>query len=158
MHYESVKVEKKLIEAVNFKKFVDFFSLTSADVFNELHKPWMDMMIKSKMLSTSLSRSDQFIQATLSKLQTVKEAIVLKSLLSMLHKMHQVHSSPGEFVRKYALLDVVNEFARAERQILVSRIANTLRKEFEESLLLVDQQQGSSSSNNNNNNKVTVSA
>jgi hypothetical protein len=58
----------------------------------------------------------------------------------MLHKMHQVNSSPAEFVRKYALLDVVNEFARAERQILVSRIANTLRKEFEASLLQVGEQ------------------
>jgi hypothetical protein len=134
MHSESAKVEKVLVQPANLKKFVEFFRSASPDVIHELHMPWLDMMYKSRALAVSLSGNDTYVKATLSKLQSVKEAIVLKSLLSMLEKMHKVHPSPAAFVTNYKLLDVVKGFAQAETQIIVSRIANKLRWKFEESL------------------------
>ena len=82
MHYEASKVEMVLVEPTNLKKFVEFFRSASPDVIHELHKPLLDMMFKSELLSAGLSQSETYITATLSKLQSVKEAIVIKSLLS----------------------------------------------------------------------------
>ena len=82
----------------------------------------------------SLSGNDTYIAATLSKLTSIKEPIVLRSLLAMLQKMHQVSERPAAFVRKYKLFDVVLAFEKDAAQVLVARTANKLRFEFEESL------------------------
>lgn len=128
------RVESLLIEPANVAKLVDFFRLASVQTINTVHKPLLDMMSKSRVLSRALGSSGLFVLAIVTRLNS-SEAIVLRSLLRMLQYIHQHHSSPRQLVLDHNLYSIVRRFAQEEGQVLVNQMANRLLRDFQASTL-----------------------
>jgi len=110
-----------------------------------------DMMYTSKELSRSLGiavimlcytssldmiwlllgSSQVFVNALVKRLTTTKEAIVLLSLLRMLHLLFQNHANPKQWINDHNLYSVVREVAQAKGQVLVMSSAKILLRDFQ---------------------------
>ena len=111
----------------------DFFKSLSSQ--SNIHKPVVDMMFKSKLLSRALGVQGRFISCVVTCLQTSSDAIVLRCLLKMLQFMHQYHASARQFVLDYDLYNIVKKIALEEGKVLVNQMANKLLKDFQLSTL-----------------------
>ena len=107
--------------------------MASAQTIHTIHEPLLDMMHTSKELSRSLSCSKTYISALVRRLNSTKEAIVLRSLLKMLQFIYYSHQDPKNLVSEYNLIELVKEFASSEGQILVCNTAKRLLRDFENS-------------------------
>lgn len=117
-----------------FLFFSDFFRTASPQIIRVLHKPFLDMMVKSSILSKALSNSGLYVTSLVKRLCT-SDAIVLRSLLKMVQLLHQYHPNPRQFVLDNDLYNVAKGFAQSEGQVLVHQIANRLLIDFQNSTL-----------------------
>jgi hypothetical protein len=108
----------------------DFFKAAQSQTIQTLHRPLLDMMLKSPELCRALGMSSQFTSVLVKRLRGTDEAIVLRSLLKMLQLMHEAHQTPREWVEANKLISVVEEFAKSERKVLVRQLAKKLLLDF----------------------------
>ena len=99
-----------------------------------LHKPWLDMMTKSKALARALAVSGLYVTSLVKRLEG-SDAMVLRSLLRMLQLLHQHHPFPRQFVLDFNLFAIVRAFALDEKQVLVFQMANRLLRDFQASTI-----------------------
>lgn len=115
----------------NFQLSVaDFFKAAQSQTIQTLHRPLLDMMLKSPELCNALGQAPQFTHVLVKRLRGTDEAIVLRSLLKMLQLMHEAHQTPQEWVETNHLVSVVEEFAKSERKVLVRQLAKKLLLDF----------------------------
>ena len=109
----------------------DFFKDSKPTALHTIHKPLLDMIVKSKEVATALSSSGVFVSAVVRRLNTTREAIVLCSLLRIVQLLHQYHPCPRQLVLDNNLYTIVRRFAQAENQVMVSQLANRLLADFQ---------------------------
>lgn len=108
----------------------EFFKAAQSQTIQTLHRPLLDMMLKSTELCQALGRSVQFTHVLVKRLRETDEAIVLRSLLKMLQLMREAHLAPREWVEANNLISVVEEFAKSEQKVLVRQLAKKLLLDF----------------------------
>lgn len=113
-----------------FLCFEDFFKAAQSQTIHTLHRPLLDMMLKSPELCRALGLSPLFTTVLIERLRGTDEAIVLRSLLKMLQLMFESHHNPKEWVESNKLVELVEEFAKAERKVLVRQLAKKLLLDF----------------------------
>jgi hypothetical protein len=111
-----------------------FFCSSTTESIRPLHKPFLDMMMKSRLLCRGLSRSGQLVAGIVKRLRFA-EAIVLRSLLNMLQLIHQCHATPRQLVLDHDLYCTVRTFALSETRVLVNQIALKLLGDLQASTL-----------------------
>lgn len=87
-----------------------------------IHKPTLDMFIKSTKLCRGLSVKDEFVRSMIAQL-TEADAMVLYSLLKIIELLLLNNPSPNRFASEYDLFKVVNAYAQSESQVLVNEAA-----------------------------------
>mmetsp|Transcript_590 Transcript_590/g.825 ORF Transcript_590/g.825 Transcript_590/m.825 type:complete len:108 (-) Transcript_590:120-443(-) len=92
------------------------------------------MMLKSDDLCTALGASKVFTLTVMKRLKSTGEAIVLRSLLKMLHLMHEFHRTPRVWQEENKLMKLVEEFKLSSKQVLVRQQANKLYSDFQRTL------------------------
>jgi hypothetical protein len=114
----------------------EFFKAAQSQTIHTLHRPLLDMMLKSPELCRALGLSALFTSVLIKRLRGTDEAIVLRSLLKMLQLLHEFHQNSQEWVQANSLVSLVEEFARSERKVLVRQLAKKLLLDFTESAAL----------------------
>ena len=113
--------------------FVDFYKSTSAQTINTVHKPMVDMMLKSKELCRALGQSSVFTSALVKRLKSSSDAIVLRSLLKELQLLFQFHLAQKHWVETNDLIAVVQELSQSDKKVLVKQLAKKLLLDFKDS-------------------------
>jgi len=126
-------VQSLLIEPPNLTHLVNFFRSTSHQTI-EVHKPLLDMMLKSEVLCRHLSSSGLFVSSLVRKIQQA-EPIVLILLLKMVQLLHLNHINPRHLVLDNNFYSVVRSLAKSEEQVLVHQMVNRLLRDFQNSTL-----------------------
>ncbi|KAJ1406860.1 hypothetical protein B484DRAFT_404008, partial [Ochromonadaceae sp. CCMP2298] len=114
-----------------------FFKSVSTQTVHSLHKPLLDMMIKSESLCTALG-GQPFTAALIKRLRATKEAIVLRSLLKMLQLLHEFHLDARAWLTANGLYTLVTELAQS-KQVLVRQQAAKLVLDFAATLESVEE-------------------
>eukprot|EP01035_Chromulina_nebulosa_P021002 gene21002-27215_t len=128
--YDTEYVQSILIQPNNLSKLIEFFRNSSPQTIQTVHKPWLDMMLKSPSLCRALSMSGLFVTALIKRLNQA-EAIVLCSLLKIIQLLHLCHPSSRQFVLDYDLYNIVKKFTKIESQVVVYQVANRLLADFQ---------------------------
>lgn len=82
-------------------------------------------------VNQALGSSPTFILEVMERLHYPK-AVVGKTLLSMLRKIHQHHTTPATLVRDFNLYQIVLKLSQNESQVLVAELAAQLLQDFDE--------------------------
>lgn len=99
------------------------------------HKPFLDMMTNSVLLSKALANSELYVTSLVKRLSTT-DAIVLRSLFKMVQLLHQWHPNPRQFVLDNDLYNVAKGFAESEGQVLLHQMAHRLLVDFQDSTVI----------------------
>ena len=111
----------------------EFFKSAHSQTIHTLHRPLLDMMLKSSELCKALGKISLFTNILIKRLRYTDEAIVLRSLLKMLQLLYEFHENSKIWVESNNLIALVEEFAKTERKVLVRQLARKLLIDFTQS-------------------------
>lgn len=123
---ETAKVEEHLLSSPAFSDaIVQCFNESKADAFENLLEPLQKLLRLSKLVAASLARQSLFERSAV-KLHA-KKPLVRLNLLRVIRSICDANEEEGAtLIRRYYLLDSVQELAKTDQAILVREMANEL--------------------------------
>ncbi|EMC97528.1 hypothetical protein BAUCODRAFT_69016, partial [Baudoinia panamericana UAMH 10762] len=123
---ETSKVEEVLLSTSAFTDaIVQCFNESKTDAFENLLEPLQKLLRLSTGVAASLAQKPLFERCGI-KLHYAKKPLVRLNLLRVLRGICEAHEEKGDLIRKYGLLDSVQELFRSDPAILVREIAKDL--------------------------------
>lgn len=74
------------------------------------------------------------MESLVSRLRS-SDAVVLRTLLKMLRRLHECHPNPRQLVLDFNLYQIVQGFEQLREQVLVQQYASKLLSEFQRTTL-----------------------
>ncbi|KAK4549607.1 hypothetical protein LTR36_004908 [Oleoguttula mirabilis] len=131
---ETAKVEEHLLSSSAFSNaIVQCFNESKADVFENLLEPLQKLLRLSKLVAASLARQSLFERSAV-KLHA-KKPLVRLNLLRVIRSICDANEEEGALIRRYNLLESVQDLAKTDQAILVREMANELVEKCNKSVV-----------------------
>lgn len=132
---ETAKVEEHLLSSSAFSDaIVQCFNESKADAFENLLEPLQKLLRLSKLVAASLARQSLFERSAV-KLHA-KKPLVRLNLLRVIRSICDASEEEGALIRRYGMLESVQELAKTDQAILVREMANELVEKCSKSVAL----------------------
>ncbi|KAK4575115.1 Protein kinase of the Mitotic Exit Network [Recurvomyces mirabilis] len=124
---ETHKVEQQLLsEGINFTDaIVGCFNESKADAFEGLLEPLQKLLRLSRGVAERLAERRTWFERCKVKMHARKPLVRL-NLLRILRCLCEAHEEQGGLLRRYGLLEAVQELAKSDQAILVREMAKSL--------------------------------